>query len=248
MNVPQHFLGGVQALGGLIQEFRKCCEGLAKPQLESELAAYTLMLCAARHVEAIRALAGSPTFDSHQLSAWPVARAAFEASLTACWLVQSDNIDECEARWLGWLAEDERTTKKFLKLLGEDSAFATFCTERLLTHDSYRDEAEQRITATAHKQRATIDNMLKDCGFPVSTYVLYAASSSMVHCGPAVYREIWMPSPYEGWNEVIKQAGWSLAEAGIRVLCRLGTAQDRLNQLNDRYGALLEHARRLDPK
>lgn len=198
---------------------------------EADVEANLLLLLVIRHVEGVVTLARR---DLVLLPpGWAAARAAFECSLTAAWLLQREEPFAREERWLAHLKNGERFYRrvaKRLRTLGDDGNRAE---EKAQAIQAFRREVEQALPAPyAPRQRfPTFDELVTELGVE-RTYLAYMVASQPIH-GTHVATEQFRrnlgnlketgdftkPSDWHGPLEI---CWYSLASGGSVLLARSG--------------------------
>jgi Family of unknown function (DUF5677) len=250
----QTCVGALNDVLGAYRDGRKTIS-TAPGKYEADMAAFRLMQLVWVHVNSISALAEVPTPGSHLVAAWPLVRAAYETGLTAWWLVKDDDWKEREARWLGWMAGEE----KFQDDLAND--FDSCDPDAARKRRAYRDSLKGRreaITKLLPKdsltKRPSIFALVKELMPGQNYYVPYRIASQLTHAGPGAmdwmskhtddgYTDI-IPEP-QAWANMFSMASWCIAQPGAMVLARAKADNAFIRELLEAHERVLRCSKQL---
>ena len=171
-----------ELLERMVAEFEARIKPLPTFSYEAPEEALNLMKLASRHVTGVVALARA---GFHLLSPAEVAaRAAFEASVRAAWMLSPDDVFAQEARWathlLGEITYLDKEIEEGTKVMGIDM---TLTVKRRDGLADFCDSVSKLITERGHRPRRglpPIPEMLKEIG-ERKTYAIYSLLCQTAH-------------------------------------------------------------------
>lgn len=253
----QSFSLAIAALDKVTAAFLAAREGLALPsRYEADRAAFSLMEFAFRHVNSVSGIAMIPTPGSHMVSAWVLLRSAFEIGLTAYWLTREDDWQEREARWLGWVRQQEESNRKLSgDLLRENTQASESFKAQADTLRQRRLAIASLLPREAREKRPSMPEMLKECKVELKYYIAYRVGTQFSHGDPIMLDTIfesgdnWIRTrdvDYSSWAQLLLMASWSLTQPAWTTLGRAGALPGSMERLYEAHEMLRTQVRELE--
>jgi len=260
--IEDRFRSVISHLDDVTQRYRIARQSIVElGRYEADLAAIKLMQATWLHINALSSVAEIPYTGSHSISAWVLLRAAFEAGLTAWWLVAPENWIEREARWLQWIKREEIHRDKLSK---SSNVFgADFVTQlegerdRLakrrqdisnLLLDNVAPDQRPKVERQLRPPTVSMEQIIRETGLPSRYYIVYRVSSHYTHSGPSTSNTLLQFANDENtqtsipcdWSEMFCAASWLMTDPGQVVLIRCGANHEDVARIVDAHNNLLD--------
>lgn len=247
-----HFKLSIDALDVVTAVYREGRNTLsaAPTRYESDFAAYRLMQLIWMHVNSLTVLAMVPEAGTHAASAWLPLRAAYECALTVLWLTKEEDWKEREARWLGWVKQEEEYELKLAKHL---EVFSPKEAAARRTHARQLAERREAITKllpiAPHPKRPRLIDLVNQLMPGTEYYAPYCVASELTHGGPGSLSwasftkadsiDLFPRLDWSRWSQAIRMASWCVSQPGTCVLQRAGADSRVVAKLIDAHNEVL---------
>jgi hypothetical protein len=220
---------------------------------ESQVEALNLFYLALRDIEGVVTLARADLVSIPPAIA--SARAGFEASVKAIWMVDADDPYECEGRWLAHLKAEERFQNRIAARYDEIGKDAGSARKQAETIASFSQAVKKRLPPkiTVLNGNPSVDKMLESTGVDhlYAAYIYLSQFAHAEHAATWLYRARGLgvekllgdfTKPAD-WHVPLGVAWFSLTHIGRLLLKRLGGNPDLFihKEHEERVVQVIEH-------